>query len=569
MSDPTAKSASRTHLVLLPLVALLAISPLLVHGPSCGHDFDFHLVSWFEAATQIVHGNLHPHWAFTPAWNAGEPRFVFYPPLSWYLGALLGLVVPWTSTPAVYTWIALAAAGLACHRLLRAFAPPATALLVAALYIVNPYMLFTAYERTAYAELLSAAFLPSLLLGILRPRPTIPGIAVPLALLWLTNAPAAVLATYSLALLAFARLLQIEVPGLRKHLPVAYEGSRKLVLTTVAGTVLGLGLAAFYILPAALERKYVEIALVRAQSLLITDNFLFAHTGDAAHDAVLHTASVIAAALLALTAAALAAAFAGNQRARSPLLPVAVLAAAIAFLLTSLSTPIWLHAPQLAFLQFPWRFLAMLTPMLALALALSLCTPRLALESWVARRIYPVTLLLASVLLAPGVHFFLQPCDDEDTPAARLALFHSPAGTDATDEYTPNTADEDSLAHTNPPFWLAADPQTPAPPDAIPGPLHTPLALDAPQPAVLILNLRDYPAWHLFLNRNEVAERLERQDGLIAIPLPAGHSVVTLAYGRTPDQTAGGIVSLLSLAALLYSLGRYSTTRRHLVRFLA
>ena len=66
-------------------------------------------------------------------------------------------------------------------------------------------MLFTAYERTAYAELLAAAFLPLLFAAILRPRPTITGIAIPLALLWLTNAPAAVMASYALALLTLTR----------------------------------------------------------------------------------------------------------------------------------------------------------------------------------------------------------------------------------------------------------------------------------------------------------------------------------------------------------------------------
>src|ERR1700733_9660202 len=197
---------ARLPYLLIPVAAFLAIIPLLTNGSSCGHDFDFHLLSWMEAARQFTHGNLHPHWAYTPAYNAGEPRFVFYPPLSWTIGALLGLILPWTWTPIVYTWLALTASGLALHRLARDLAPPTAATIAAVLYTVNPYMLFTAYERTAYAELLAAAFIPLLLHAILREKVTIPRIAIPIALLWLTNAPAAVMACYVLALLTLIRL---------------------------------------------------------------------------------------------------------------------------------------------------------------------------------------------------------------------------------------------------------------------------------------------------------------------------------------------------------------------------
>ena len=32
------------------LAALVAIAPQLIRGNSCGHDFDFHLVSWLDAS---------------------------------------------------------------------------------------------------------------------------------------------------------------------------------------------------------------------------------------------------------------------------------------------------------------------------------------------------------------------------------------------------------------------------------------------------------------------------------------------------------------------------------------
>ncbi len=45
------------------LAAAVAIAPQLVRGNSCGHDFDFHLVSWLDCLNSWRHGILYPHWA--------------------------------------------------------------------------------------------------------------------------------------------------------------------------------------------------------------------------------------------------------------------------------------------------------------------------------------------------------------------------------------------------------------------------------------------------------------------------------------------------------------------------
>ena len=467
--------SKRRHFLVLACVALFAIHPLILHGCSCGHDFDFHLLSWVEAATQFAHGNLHPNWAYTPAFDAGEPRFVFYPPISWALGAILGLILThlpgvsevagWAAAPIVFTWIALTASGLTMYRLAREFVTPNAALLAATLYLVNPYMLFSAYERTAYGELLAAAWMPLLFLGILRARVTVAGIAVPLALLWLTNAPAGVMGSYTLALLAVIRVVRRD--GMRLQ----------LALKTFAGTALGLALAAVYIIPAAYERRYVQVRMAIVEGVRIADNTLFHHTGTTPdqlfHDQVLHTASVIAVLLLIATAAALIALFAFRRRAQSSanpdtpfsILPLAILTAAIAFLLTPSSLPLWNHVPQAEFLQFPWRLLAVLGPVFALAIAG--VVERLRLNSAFTSTI---VLVAAIGLTVPAYRAFHQYCYPEDTVPARLALFHSRIGTDPTDEYAPTGADDDALKAADPPYWLAASANAPAPANGLPGP---------------------------------------------------------------------------------------------------
>jgi hypothetical protein len=177
-------------------------------------------------------------------------------------------------------------------------ASPNAALIASTLYLANPYMLFTAFERSALAELLAAAWIPLLLLALLRIRPTIRGIAIPLALLWLTNAPAAVIGSYTLALIGAFRLAH----ALRTH---NHPQAKSITLTYLAGACLGLTLPAIYLLPAAYERRFIQVAMAIIPNMRYQDNFLFTHTTDAAHNAVNHTISTLALTLLLLTAAAI------------------------------------------------------------------------------------------------------------------------------------------------------------------------------------------------------------------------------------------------------------------------
>jgi hypothetical protein len=557
------RSPISPSLLCIPAAALLAVLPLVLHGCSCGHDFDFHLISWMEAAAQFKSGNLHPAWAFSPAWNAGEPRFVFYPPLSWTLGAILGLFLQWSSAPIVYTWIALTSSGFAMYFLARTLRAGFTASTFAAIvYLANPYMLFTAYERTAYAELLAAAWIPLLLAALLRERVTPLRIAIPVALLWLTNAPAAVMGCYSLAVLAVLRIFWVWFDGRSASTGIDKKACLALAGNIVTGLLLGLGLASFYIVPAAYERRCVQIAMATIEGMRIQDNFLFHHTADALHDEVLHTASLIAIALLAAVVIVFAtilwhtAPQDKTRNTRQHTASMAVLALLIGILLTPVSAIVWRIGPELTFLQFPWRLTAILAAILCAGIGILAAhvAPR-------ARSLGLTAALIVPCLIWPSVRAFTQPCDEEDNVSARLAVFNRQMGTDPTDEYTTGNSDNDSLAHSNPPFWLTEDGNAAAPVGTQqPGPAPTHLAVQSSGQSVLVLNLRDYPSWLVRVNGAVVEQRVDRADGLIAVPLHAGRSDIDISYAMTRDRKLG---DGLSLAALCIAIAFASHRRRH------
>ena len=256
------------------LTAFAVLLPTFFLGIPSGHDFEFHVNSWMEVVAQWKQGIIFPRWAALAHFGFGEARFIFYPPASWMLGAVLGAFLPWKIVPGVYEWIALTLSGCSMFLLGRRFLERRDAIFAAALFAANPYHIVIVYWRSAFAELLAAALLPVLLLNVLRleqkgyrtilPLGSIVGAA------WLTNVPSAVMVTYSLALLM----------GI---MAITRRSVRPLVIAA-GSLLLGLMLAAFYIVPAAYEQKWVEIAQVLAPGVRPQDNFLFTTMNDPDHN---------------------------------------------------------------------------------------------------------------------------------------------------------------------------------------------------------------------------------------------------------------------------------------------
>ncbi len=552
-------------LLWIAAAALLAISPLLFSGASCGHDLNFHLLNWMEIASQWKHGIVRPFWCSHAAWNAGEPRFVFYPPLSWTLGAALSLAVPVAALPAAYVLIALLLCGLSMHRCLRDLTSSHVALLVSCIYLANPYALFTAFERSAFAELLAAAWMPLLLRAALSDRIGIVRLAIPVALLWLTNAPAAVAGSYALLVVSAVRCVQI---GQRER----WTRLMGFVGRIVSGYALGLACSAFFLLPAIVQRPLVQIQMAVISGMRPADNFLFTHSGQPDHDLVLQQASLIAAGVLSVGLVCFAwlmlrrnhhvtwrsmhdCQMSSHTEARSPAkaitTPLGLLLLVILFLLTPLSAFVWRHAPELPFLQFPWRFLAVGAAATAVLVALLLPRQR--------SRSFSITAgLLLALLSGWWAHrLYAQPCDDEDAPAHQEALFQDNAGAEPTDEYTPIAADNDSLKSRLPEAWTVdAEDDGPSPGSKVPGIASDPsgsyhFILSSTHAAYLVVRLRQFYGWHVQMDGAMASIHSQRNDGLLAIPLAPGPHRVTVLYRWTWDELLGLLISGTAIAAIL------------------
>lgn len=239
--------------LVIAALALLAAQPLMRPSVTCSHDGILHFLRLVELDHSLRHGQLYPRWSPDMAYGYGYPLFNFYAPFSFYLAEalhLMGLpfVAAWNGTLA----LCLLAAGLFAYLLARDWMPEHGALVAAAAYLLAPYTLYDVYFRGNLAESVALPLLPLVLWAFGR-------------LLRSGQARYLALAALSLALLLMTHQVMtlLLVPVLAAYTFLIWWLERHApwhLLTVFTAIVLGLGLSAFFWIPAFLEKETVHIA---------------------------------------------------------------------------------------------------------------------------------------------------------------------------------------------------------------------------------------------------------------------------------------------------------------------
>ena len=533
---PCSATFLRPAVFWIMLTATLAVTPMMLFGTPLGHDLDFQMPGWMEAADQLRQGIMFHRWSAATNHGFGEPFFIFYPPLSRMMGATLGLVLPWRMVPGVYVWMVLILAGAVMWKCAQELLHPPGALVAALLYATNPYIMLTVYKRCAYAELLAIALFPALVWGGIRMEKNTRQAVLPLSLvfatLWITDLPGAVVATYTLAgLLMLGSLVH------RSFRPILYGGVAMLA---------GFGASAFFLLPAAWERRWINVGQAIKFQWMPEHNFLFSHGNIPQYATFNRGLSFFALMVIAVTAGAAVLARQLQRDKPQDWRLLVGLATASTFMMLPPSLVLYRTLPELRFIQFPWRWL---TPLCVTAALLTASAMAEARRKWMPQAI--AALAVACI----GAAIIYSSWWDRDHHLDELnAVMHSDAGFRSIASWDlplgsqPSQFDEPAplVAVTNSDDDKRAPAQIAVEQWAAERKVFT---VDSSRPLLLKLKLLNYPAWQANLNGKIVPVQTDVGTGQMLVAAPAAFSRIEINFGRTWDRTLGIVLSLVTIFA--------------------
>lgn len=528
----------------IALTALLLTLPLWLRGGSQGHDLFHHLLSGHYFALQLWQGELYPRWLMAMNGGFGSPTFFFYPPLPYYVSALLGGANPqphdaMTALIASAT-LALGLSGLTFWLWIQHVAKPARALATSLVYMALPYHLaIDLYARFALAEVWAFVWLPLILLGQDRGKQPValPVMALGLALLALCHLP---------SLLLVIGLLML------RALIMAIRARRRFPLTSALGaTLLGLAMAALLLAPALLDQGAISMDEMQRGMFDFRRNFL--DRLPLAFDDWRFRGQL--ALLTLLTLFTLLLAWAGAKEPRHPELPLWGCFGVFAFMMMlPQSQWLWELLLPLQRVQFPWRTNLILTLATATVVALATPSPRYS------RLMVGGALLLTLLLSAHYVRH--APLTRSPNPAVLDFEFDSKR---SAREYRPKQVPKGMFSPS-----LLAWKQEFQPPVVSEQagvswrinrwqPRHLSLTVTTPTPAKLVLHQYDYPGWQAWLDGEYPLEVSANRQGLLQVWVPEGTHTLKLDLSMRWPERIGYLLSALAWAlwgALLWRARR-------------
>jgi hypothetical protein len=571
-SSPLARwSRDARWLAALLVLAVLAGLPMLQLKVMNGHDAFEYLPRTIEFYRGLEEGQIFPRWAPDLGGGHGYPFFIFNPPLIYYAASAfhaLGLSVVASLDLACLALLALGGLGMAL--LAREFFGKAGGLAAGVGYVFSPFTLVNLYVRHAFADYAAMAFIPWAFWGLFRwaqPQSArrrevhLLSAAGAVALLTLSSNPVALVTVPALVLYA----------GFLAWRAKSWRGLGR----GLWAVCLGLGLAAFFWLPALGERNWVRTDRLLSGYLNYRNHFV--HLPQYLHSPWGYGLSLpgpedgmsfgLGPVYLILLVASVVVAWRlrnrpdGTERGREQLWFFVGLLGLALFLAADVSAWLWDALPLLHYLEFPWRILVLA----AVATAFACGFPFLVVREPERRR-WCLAIVLAGLFLT-------------GMPHAKPEAYYETA--DA--EYAPEIIAERGLAVTTAreyePVWVATRPDRPAPASRLlllegqvrvleselSGTSYT-WVLEVSKPAQLRVATFFYPGWHLTVDSQPRSLSIRNPYGLMDFSLEAGVHRVELDFGTTPLRTGAAWTSggalLLALLTVIWHRRRRRPPRR-------
>ena len=529
--------------VLLFLCASIILIPYAAHGFPTGPDMVQHFRFALVYREALANGDFFPGWTLDNL-GLGNLGVRFYPPLVYYVAAAFHLLTGQWNTALLATfvgWLFLGGAGV--YLFVRQWTTPSWALFAAALYAWMPYHLNQIFQQFLYGEFAAAGILPFCFLFLtksLRSRKWADAAVFSFffALLILTHLPSTITGTISLAIYG-ACLID------RRHFA-------KQFLQTSAALILSFALTSFYWIKVVAERAWLAhnderfhagyfgfaqwlfpltiIPRVLYQSVIAS--FLM-------DTMILMTAAILFPALIFLWV---------NRRAAKDfeyraVAGLAITALAGFFMLSRPSYYLWEFLPVLQRIQFPFRWLTVLSFLAVVAGILSLSQLMSRFRHRTRAAAYAVVALLVVMML-----FNVSQIIMTSTTMSGKQLDATIAG----------LAETPSLSA----WWTVwADERAFQAPGGVSAPgseivFETwsaetrEFTVFGEQPATLRIATFYYPYWKATVNGVAV-EISKAEYGLMALDVPAGEARVRLALCRPAAEQIARFISLIGWLLLI------------------
>ena len=359
------QKSHRFHLAILSALGVVLCAPLWWLGfPVLADDAKTHIVWYSHFSSQLRAGEVYPRWL--PDMNAGlgSPAFFFYQPLVYYLSAIVNVFdsanAPWIALGRSAT-VALVCSGLTAYAWLQTFVPRRSAAWAAIIYLIGPYHMATdVYLRGAFAELWAFVWLPLVLL-FAQLVATPDGLSRLRSLFALAFFYACLVATHPPTALVTAPLIIAHSASTSSTRSVAGSSTRRTtsVVCTIAALIFGLCLTAIYLLPALLLEPFVGMKAMREGVFSYQNSFL---TWESARDSLRLQGICLVTMLLAAACCFVIVEKSDNAReVRQAMRFWMAIVLVAALMTTSLSAPIYALLPPLQRIQFPWRWLVIVS----------------------------------------------------------------------------------------------------------------------------------------------------------------------------------------------------------------